>query len=63
MIKKEDIWGSIGDIAAGLKDGRSSPQEITVFTSTGLAIQDAVTAQLAYEKALSENIGRTVELT
>jgi alanine dehydrogenase len=63
MIKKEDIWGSIGEIVAGLKEGRSSPQEITVFTSTGLAIQDAVTAQLAYEKAVAENIGRTVELT
>jgi len=48
---------------AGLKEGRSSRQEITVFTSTGLAIQDAVTANLAYEKARAGNIGRTLELT
>jgi len=63
MIKKEDIWGSIGEIVAGLKEGRSSQKEITVFTSTGLAIQDAVTAKLAYEKAQAGNIGRTIELT
>jgi len=62
IIKKEDIWGSIGEIAAGLKDGRTSPDEITIFTSTGLAIQDAVTANLVYQKALSKNVGQFIEL-
>ena len=62
IINEKDIWGSIGEIVAGLKDGRVSPEEITMFTSTGLAIQDAVTADLVYRKALSENIGRFIEL-
>jgi len=56
-ITKKDIWCEIGDIIAGLKPGRTSPHEITVFDSTGLAIQDAVTADLAYKKALAKGIG------
>lgn len=63
IIKEENIWGSIGEIVAGLKAGRTSPKEMTLFTSTGLAIQDAVTANLAYEKALTKNVGQLIELT
>ncbi|MCW4020341.1 MAG: alanine dehydrogenase [Candidatus Bathyarchaeota archaeon] len=62
IIKKEDIWGDICEIAAGLKTGRTSRGEVTVFTSTGLAVQDAVTAKLVYDKALSRGIGETIEL-
>ena len=57
IITKENIWGEIGEIVAGLKPGRISSYEITVFDSTGLAIQDAVTADLAYKKALAKNVG------
>jgi len=62
LIKKEDIWGDLSEIVAGLKEGRTSQDEITVFDSTGLAIQDAVTAKIVYEKAISENVGRIIEL-
>lgn len=62
IIRKEDIWGDICEIAAGLRQGRTSPEEITVFTSTGLAIQDAATAHIAYKKALKQKIGENVEI-
>lgn len=62
IIKKKDVWGDICEIVAGLKPGRTSPDEITVFTSTGLAIQDAATANVAYQKALKEKIGEFVEI-
>jgi len=62
IIKKEDVWGDICEIVAGLKPGRTSPDEITVFTSTGLAIQDAATANVAYQKALKEKIGESVDI-
>ena len=62
IIRREDIWGDICEIVAGLKQGRTSPEEITVFTSTGLAIQDAATANIAYRKALKENIGEKVDI-
>jgi alanine dehydrogenase len=62
IITKEKIWAEIGEIIAGLKLGRTSPDEITVFDSTGLAIEDAVTAELAYKKALAKGIGKLVEI-
>jgi len=62
IIKKEDIYGELCDVVAGLKPGRTSREEITVFSSTGLAIQDAVTAKLVYEKALAGNLGQWVEM-
>ena len=62
IITKRHVWGDIGEVVAGLKPGRTSSDEITVFTSTGLAVQDAVTAELAYKKALAKKIGRFVEI-
>jgi alanine dehydrogenase len=62
IITKENVWGAICEIVAGLKPGRTSPDEITVFTSTGLAVQDAVTADLAYKKAVAKQIGKFVEI-
>ncbi len=62
VITKQNVWGEICEVVAGLKPGRTSPDEITVFTSTGLAVQDAVTANLAYKKALAKGIGKLVEI-
>lgn len=62
IITKEDIYGEIGEIVAGLKPGRVSKDEITVFTSTGLAVQDAVTAKIAYDKALKKRIGSFITI-
>jgi alanine dehydrogenase len=62
IIKKEDIWGNICEIAAGLKQGRTSPEEVTVFTSTGLAIQDAATADIVYRKAVKEKVGKQLNI-
>lgn len=62
IISRENILGEIGEVIAGLKPGRESDEEITIFTSTGLAVQDAVTAQIAYEKALKKNVGRFIKI-
>jgi len=61
IITKDAVVGELGEVIAGLKPGRSSADEITIFTSTGLAIQDAVTAKLVYDKALANNLGFWVE--
>ena len=63
MITRQNIWAEIGEVVAGLKPGRTSQDEITIFTSTGLAVQDAVTAELAYKKAATKGIGKFVEIT
>lgn len=45
-INEHDIWGNLGDIVSGKKEGRVNQDEITVFDSTGLAIQDLYAAHL-----------------
>ncbi|MHA2106136.1 MAG: ornithine cyclodeaminase family protein [Candidatus Hodarchaeales archaeon] len=61
-ITKEHIYGELGEIITGKKPGRENDQEITLFKSVGLAVQDAATARLVYEKAIAENIGTRVEI-
>ena len=46
-----DIHGTLADLVLGKIQGRSDPQDITVFDSTGIAIEDIAVAGLIYEKA------------
>ncbi len=62
ILTRDDIYGELGEIVAGLKKGRERENEITVFTSTGLAIQDAVTANLVYRKALQMKRGKMLDI-
>ncbi|MCX9010992.1 MAG: alanine dehydrogenase [Candidatus Methanoperedens sp.] len=57
IITEKDICCEIGEVVAGRKKGRTKDSDITVFDSTGLAIQDVATADLVYRKALKENMG------
>ncbi|ALM75100.1 ornithine cyclodeaminase family protein [Thermococcus barophilus] len=61
IIDESHIYAELGEIVSGAKKGRTSNEEITLFKSVGLAIEDAITAKLAYEKAIKENIGKEVE--
>ena len=51
-LRIEQIYGTIGEIAANIKNGRENDDEVTIFDSTGLAIQDLVCAKVIYEKAI-----------
>jgi len=62
VLKQEDVWAELGQIVAGLKSGRTNNEEITVFISTGLATQTAVTANIAYKKAMAHGLGQMIEL-
>jgi ornithine cyclodeaminase/alanine dehydrogenase len=57
LIKKEDIYGEIGEILLGRKEGRIDDQEITIFDATGMSAQDIFTASAIYRKATTDNIG------
>lgn len=61
MITKASIYAEIGEIVAGAKPGRVSADEITIFDTTGLAIQDIITAWHVYEMAEEKGIGREFE--
>ncbi|MBO3769066.1 MAG: alanine dehydrogenase [Candidatus Brockarchaeota archaeon] len=62
IFKREQIYAELGEIIAGKKAGRISEEEITVFDSTGLAIQDLATATLVYEKSKKTGLLNEVEL-
>jgi ornithine cyclodeaminase len=60
-IGPDHIRAEIGEVITGLKEGRTSAQEITLFKSLGLAVEDLATAQYIYQKARSQNIGTWLE--
>jgi ornithine cyclodeaminase/alanine dehydrogenase-like protein (mu-crystallin family) len=47
----------IGEVLLGKKPGRRSREEITVYKSTGLAVEDAATARLVYDRAREQGVG------
>ncbi|XXS78228.1 hypothetical protein WMF42_29015 [Sorangium sp. So ce176] len=55
-LHREHIQGTIGEIVAGKLAGRGDAA-ITVFDSTGLAIQDVALARVVYAAARSEGAG------
>lgn len=61
-ITEDHIHAELAEIVAGMKEGRTSADQITLFKSNGLAIQDAATAKLAYDKAREMGIGTEVEI-
>ncbi len=58
IIKRENIQGELGDLLCGKIEGRTSDEEITIFDSTGLGIQDVVTAHRVYKLAKRKGMGR-----
>lgn len=62
LISKKDIYADIGEIVSGRKKVRRNLDELTVFDSTGLAIQDVAIADLIYKTAIKNKVGKWVEL-
>jgi ornithine cyclodeaminase/alanine dehydrogenase-like protein (mu-crystallin family) len=52
----------IGEVLAGTRPGRRSAEEITVYKSTGHAVEDAATARLVYDRARAEGVGISLTL-
>ncbi|MDQ3376887.1 MAG: ornithine cyclodeaminase family protein, partial [Actinomycetota bacterium] len=57
IISEDDVAGEIGQVVAGKLEGRTSDSDITVFDSTGFALQDSATVPLEYERALAAGVG------
>jgi len=55
------IYAELGEIVCGKKPGRTSAEEITIFDSTGMALQDVASAALVYEKAMMAAKGMRVD--
>lgn len=62
IISRETLHAEIGEIITGRKAGRQNAAEITVFDTSGVAVQDLATAGLAVERALAKGVGASVEV-
>lgn len=54
VITRQDIYGDIGEIITGKKQARQSPDQITIFDSTGLSIQDISVAAEVYRRLVQD---------
>ena len=57
-----DKLTEVGEVLSGDRPGRQSPTEITVYKSTGIAVEDAAAARLVYDAALARGIGAKLTL-
>jgi len=62
LIQESDIHAEIGEILLGKKVGRESEEELTLFDSTGLAVQDIAAAHVVYQIAQQKDMGKRVKL-
>src|SRR5262245_47425566 len=56
------IVGELGEVLTGQVEGRRAPNDITIFKSLGLAVEDVVAADLVYRKAVQQDAGQELEL-
>jgi ornithine cyclodeaminase/alanine dehydrogenase-like protein (mu-crystallin family) len=52
----------LGEMLLGLRPGRTSADQITVYKAMGVAMEDLVAADLAYREAVRRGLGRAVAL-
>jgi len=57
----DKVAGDLGDVIVGKVPGRTSPEEITLFKSVGLAIQDMSAARIVFDEAVKRGIGTEFE--
>ena len=61
-LPREQVHAEWADVGTGRKPGRRSADEITVFDSTGTALEDVAAAAVVYEKAVAAGRGLAVKL-
>jgi alanine dehydrogenase len=63
LMTKNDIHAELGEITSGTKAGRISSDEIIIFDSTGMALQDVVAAATVYEEAAEQGMGSLINFS
>jgi ornithine cyclodeaminase len=61
-IGDDHIRAELGDVLLGIRPGRTSEREVTLFKSLGLAVEDVAVAHYLHAQAVERNIGTNVEL-
>ena len=62
LMREEHIYAEVGEIISGAKPGRTSPAQITLYKSVGVAVQDAVAAHLVLQAAAEQGLGAEAEI-
>ena len=62
LMREDHIHAEIGELISGAKTGRTSPEQITLYKSVGVAVQDGVVAHLVLEAARRKGVGREFEI-
>jgi alanine dehydrogenase len=58
----DHIAGELGEVVSKRMPGRTSPREITIFKSLGMAVEDVAAAELVWRRAAEQGLGRAVLL-
>jgi alanine dehydrogenase len=61
-LRREQVHAELADVVTGRKPGRRSAEEVTVFDSTGTALEDVAAAAVVYEQAVASGLGLAVHL-
>lgn len=61
-IDANHIAGELGELVRGRVEGRRTGDEITIFKSLGMAVEDVAAAEFVYRRAVEQNVGRRLEL-
>jgi ornithine cyclodeaminase/alanine dehydrogenase-like protein (mu-crystallin family) len=62
VVARRDVRATLDEVVAGVKPGRTSEDEIIIFDSTGIAIEDVAAASIVFERALVDGAGLAVQL-
>jgi alanine dehydrogenase len=60
LILPEAVY-ELGQVIAGQVEGRRGPEDITLFASQGLALEDVAAARVVYDRAVERDVGRDIE--
>jgi len=60
VMSRDQVYAELGEVIAGIKPGRTSQDEIIIFDSTGMALQDVIASVAVYEQALIERVGEQI---
>jgi ornithine cyclodeaminase/alanine dehydrogenase-like protein (mu-crystallin family) len=61
-IGEDHILGELGEVLVGRVEGRLTPDDVTLFESLGIAIEDLAAAHYVHRKAEAQNVGVALEL-
>jgi alanine dehydrogenase len=61
LLTRDNVHAELGEVVAGKRPGRESRDELIIFDSTGMALQDAAAAAVVYEKAVQNDYVTAVD--